>query len=375
MTGDWIDDNMPDWLKQALYGRPWSIGWGEKQDAVYQSEQRQQEACNQQLVKKPFTREGYVSADLEEVDCNGFSGANVIITNKKNGEFRALMLIQRQVDRLNGGYKLILSCTGGQRNSMEEDAWTCACREAREETGGLAWFATTPPAHVAWLGQSKKSPAHKDRRVHTHCPRRAVFMYETSDDMLAERIQNLSRPPEGENGLLPPFGAPLTAVWVPLALLRDKEFRRLYLPQWVDDDRIWTDLATVHLDLTTMHIDLEPLESVGEVCVSPTHEDDASVCSSNDTEPPSERETKMGQVSKWGVEQVLRFFEDCKFPTEGVEAGQVDGSTLLALSQESDAEELFTSPVPNGMGFNRLLFIGRFRKEMTRFTACDPTKR
>ena len=83
----------------------------------------------------------------------------------------------------------------------------------------------------------------------------------------------------------------------------------------------------------------------------------------------------MGQVSKWGVEQVLRFFEDCKFPTEGVEAGQVDGSTLLALSQESDAEELFTSPVPNGMGFNRLLFIGRFRKEMTRFTACDPTKR
>jgi hypothetical protein len=101
--------------------------------------------------------------------------------------------------------------------------------------------------------------------------------------------------------------------------------------------------------------------------VSPTHEDDdASVLSSNDTEPCSEGETRMGHVAKWGVEQVLRFFEECNFPTEGVEEGQVDGSTLLALSRESDAEELFTSPVPNGMGFNRLLFIGRFRKEMAR---------
>ena len=75
----------------------------------------------------------------------------------------------------------------------------------------------------------------------------------------------------------------------------------------------------------------------------------------------------MGQVPKWNVLQVLHFFEDFKFPTEGVEAGQVDGSTLLALSQESNAEELFTSPVPNCLGFNRLLFIGRFRKEMARF--------
>ena len=142
MTGNWIEDNLPDWLKQALYGRPWPIGWGKEQDAVYQSEQRQQEACNQQLVNQTFTREGYVRAELEEVDCNGFSGANVVITNKKNGEFRALMLIQRQVDRVNknGGYKLILSCTGGQRNSIEEDAWTCVCREDREETGGFDFF-------------------------------------------------------------------------------------------------------------------------------------------------------------------------------------------------------------------------------------------
>ena len=323
---NWIDANMPPWLKQALYGsKPWSIGWGKKQDSVYQREQRRQEACNQQLVSKPFTHEGYVSTELEEVDCNGFSGANVIITNKKNGEFRALMVIQRMVNK-NGGHKLILSCTGGQRNSIEEDAWTCACREALEETGGFAWFATTPPAHVAWLGQSKKSPASKNRSVHQYCPRRAVFLYETLDDTLAERIQNLRRPPESEQDLLPPFGAPLTAVWVPLARLRDKKFRGHYLPQWADDDRIWTDLATLHFDLTTMHIDLEPLE-----------DDDTSVFSSKDTEPCSEGETRMRHVAKWGVEQVLRLFEECNFPTEGVEAGQVDGNTLLALSRESDA--------------------------------------
>ena len=245
------------------------------------------------------------------------------------------MVIQRMVNK-NGGHKLILSCTGGQRNSIEEDAWTCACREALEETGGLAWFATTPPANVAWLGQSKKSPAHKNHSVHQDCPRRAVFLYETLDDTLAEKIQNLLRPPEGEQDLLPPFGTPLTAVWVPLARLRDKTFRGDYLPQWADDDRIWTDLATLHFDLTTMHMDLEPLgrKSVGDVYVSPTH---ASVFSSNDTKPSSEGETRMGHVEKWGVEQVLRFFEECKFPTEGVVQGQVDGSTLLALSRESDA--------------------------------------
>ncbi len=113
-----------------------------------------------------------------------------LITNKKQGEFRALMLIQRMVNK-KGGHQLILSCTGGQWNSIEEDAWTCACRDAREETGG---FATTPPAHVAWLGQSKKSPVHINCPVHQECPRRAVFMYKTSDGMLAEPIRNLFRP-------------------------------------------------------------------------------------------------------------------------------------------------------------------------------------
>jgi hypothetical protein len=59
---------------------------------------------------------------------------------------------------------------------------------------------------------------------------------------------------------------------MPLALVRDKGIRRLYLylprlylPQWADDDRMWTDLATVHLDLTrlaTVHLDQPRLEAV-----------------------------------------------------------------------------------------------------------------
>ena len=60
-----------------------------------------------------------------------------------------------------------------------------------------------PRAHVVCLGFGGK----------------AVFMYETVDISLAEQIQNL----EGEHGLLPLFGTPFTAVWVPLQLLRDTD--------------------------------------------------------------------------------------------------------------------------------------------------------
>ena len=106
------------------------------------------ESLQSQLVKHILHARRLCECRHEEVYCNGFSGANVVLTNKKNGEFRALMLIQRMVNK-NGGHKLILSCTGGQRNSIEEDAWTCACREEHEETGGFAWFATTPPANAS----------------------------------------------------------------------------------------------------------------------------------------------------------------------------------------------------------------------------------
>ena len=93
-------------------------------------------------------------------------------------------------------------------------------------------------------------------------------------------------------------------------------------------------------------------------------DDSGSTRSSNSTKVSSEG------VEQWDVDQVLSFFEQCKFPTAGVVEGQVDGKTLLSLYQDKDAEAIFTTKTPEGMGFNRLLFRGRFKKEMTNLR-CD----
>ena len=78
-------------------------------------------------------------------------------------------------------------------------------------------------------------------------------------------------------------------------------------------------------------------------------------------------------VQQWSVAQVLSFFEQCKFPTAGVMTGQVDGMTLLSLFEGDDAEANFTAPAPEGMSFNRLLFRGRFKKEMVNLRAGHKT--
>jgi len=74
-------------------------------------------------------------------------------------------------------------------------------------------------------------------------------------------------------------------------------------------------------------------------------------------------------IESWSVEQVLAFFERCNFPTEGIQAGEVDGQSLLNLYQDSDAESLFMAPAPDGLGFNKLMFKGRFKKEMDKLVA------
>jgi hypothetical protein len=83
----------------------------------------------------------------------------------------------------------------------------------------------------------------------------------------------------------------------------------------------------------------------------------------------SEFNTEHSDVRSWGVEQVLAFFERCKFPTEGVQSGEVDGESLVNLYQDPDAESLFTAPAPDGLGFNKLMFKGRFKKEMEKLVA------
>ena len=64
------------------------------------------------------------------------------------------------------------------------------------------------------------------------------------------------------------------------------------------------------------------------------------------------------------MKQVLAFFEQCKFPTEGVQAGVVNGEALVTLYQSPEAESYFTTPAPNGFGFNKLMFKGRLKTEM-----------
>ncbi len=74
-------------------------------------------------------------------------------------------------------------------------------------------------------------------------------------------------------------------------------------------------------------------------------------------------------VAQWGVAEVLAFFRRCRFPSEGVVEGQIDGKTLLELSADADAEAIFTAAESDGLGFNRLLFIGRFQTEMAALRA------
>ena len=76
-------------------------------------------------------------------------------------------------------------------------------------------------------------------------------------------------------------------------------------------------------------------------------------------------------VAQWGVAEVVAFFRRCRFPSEGVVEGQIDGKTLLELSADEDAEAFFTAAAPDGLGFNRLLFIGRFQTEMTALRAAQ----
>ena len=94
------------------------------------------------------------------------------------------------------------------------------------------------------------------------------------------------------------------------------------------------------------------------VASSEEEECSASVCS-------SEVSLECG-VKSWSQEQVVMFFEDKGFPTEGIKAGKIDGGALLELLHADDAVELFTAPVPDGMGFNKLMYRGRFKSEMAK---------
>ena len=70
------------------------------------------------------------------------------------------------------------------------------------------------------------------------------------------------------------------------------------------------------------------------------------------------------QVMLWEQCDVLNFFERCKFPTQGIKESMLDGPGLVDLWNDADAESLFTSPYPHGLGLNKLMFKGRLNCEM-----------
>ena len=73
----------------------------------------------------------------------------------------------------------------------------------------------------------------------------------------------------------------------------------------------------------------------------------------------------------WDVEDVVRFFAEHGFPTDGVRLGQVDGATLLSLCDDPDAGDVFTAKVPDGLGFDVGVFDGRFKEVMAALQASE----
>ena len=90
------------------------------------------------------------------------------------------------------------------------------------------------------------------------------------------------------------------------------------------------------------------------------------------TEAPTETPTqesieapKVEVVKKPRSEaQVKVFLHDNGYPTDGVDAGAVDGAALIKLFFDPHARENFCEPVPDGMGFDPDVFETRFKPQM-----------
>jgi hypothetical protein len=79
--------------------------------------------------------------------------------------------------------------------------------------------------------------------------------------------------------------------------------------------------------------------------------------------PDAGKETR--GIESWDEATVEQFFVRCHFPTKGLRDNQVDGLSLVELFQDKDQEKNFCNSVEEGgLGFTKLLFKGRFKKEM-----------
>jgi hypothetical protein len=70
-------------------------------------------------------------------------------------------------------------------------------------------------------------------------------------------------------------------------------------------------------------------------------------------------------IMSWDEAAVEQFFVRCNFPTKGLRDNQIDGGSLVGLFQDKDREKNFCNSVEEGgLGFTKLLFKGRLKKEM-----------
>ena len=69
-------------------------------------------------------------------------------------------------------------------------------------------------------------------------------------------------------------------------------------------------------------------------------------------------------VNDWSEAKVKAFLHDNGYPTDGVDAGAVDGASMIKMFFDPQARENFCEPVPDGMGFDPEVFETRFKPQM-----------
>ena len=72
----------------------------------------------------------------------------------------------------------------------------------------------------------------------------------------------------------------------------------------------------------------------------------------------------MSFVNDWSTDDVKRFLQHNGYPTDGVDAGAVDGASLIKIFFDPHARDNFCEPVPDGMGFDSDVFETRFKPQM-----------
>ena len=79
---------------------------------------------------------------------------------------------------------------------------------------------------------------------------------------------------------------------------------------------------------------------------------------------PNSMQHAMSVVNDWSEAKVKTFLHDNGWGADGVDAGAVDGASLIKLFFDPHARENFCELVPDGMGFDPNVYETRFKPQM-----------